>query len=341
MKASVSSTCSSKRVPPKRRPCPDVNLEELKERLHGYVEKIGAKEAFNLYAYNNLAVSRAVDGYSLLKKEQLVMILLQVSPLAMIKFSILRDACKHLEATFGKELFSCFNVSASLLAGKVADQLFVLLAHIRRVMGNEDRWFEALGKYSSNDVAGLKNLREFMVDHGFEVKGAATQDSSNTAITPVKLRQLGKQISDVSIDSYGFPKVPKIGNASPLADPEVRNLFEESPLPIKKRPAAVSSHATIKKDKAPTAMKAKSHSTGDFKINIASLKVSGGKDQSYLQHVPKGSSKKQLIVSVSSKMDVNHRKLVDKIFLWLSKQKPSVALTKSMTVNYRNKLLGL
>ena len=202
MKASVSSVSSCKRSTPVRRPCPDVDLEELKERLHSYVEKVGSKEAFNLYAYNNLPVSNAVDGYSVLKKEQLVMLLLQVSPLGMIKFSHLRDGCKYLEDTFGKELFSCFKVAAPMLAGKVADQLFVLLAHVRTVMGNMDRWSAAFARFSKNDLAGLKNIQDFMVDHGFEVKATKSKEPNSPAATPLKLRKLAMQISDVSVDSF-------------------------------------------------------------------------------------------------------------------------------------------
>ena len=78
MKASVSSKSSGKKQTPIRRPCPEIDMEELKEKLHAFVEKVGFKEAFNLYAYNNLPVSNAVDGYSMLKKEQLEMLLLQV-----------------------------------------------------------------------------------------------------------------------------------------------------------------------------------------------------------------------------------------------------------------------
>ena len=67
MKASLSSASSGKKQTPIRRPCPVIDMEELKEKLHAFVEKVGTKEAFNLYAYNNLPVSNAVDGYSLLK----------------------------------------------------------------------------------------------------------------------------------------------------------------------------------------------------------------------------------------------------------------------------------
>jgi len=45
----------------------------------------------------------------------------------------------------------------------------------------------------------------------------------------------------------------------------------------------------------------------NFKINIGTLVVAGGKDQSYVQHVPKGSSKKQLVVAVSKSMTHEHR----------------------------------
>ena len=341
-KASVSSVSSGKKPTPIRRPCPEIDMEELKEKFHGYVEKVGSKEAFNLYAYNNLPVSNAVDGFSMLKKEQLVALLIQVSPLGMIKFLHLRDACKYLEDTFGKELFSCFTVSAPLLAGKVADQLFVLLAHVRRVMGNMDRWTEAFARFNIHHLAGLKNLQGFMVEHGFEVKATKSKEPDSPAVTPLKLRKLGMQISDVSVDSFGFAKIPRMDATS--SDQEVQLLREESPMPLKKRPAAATpmkrpAAVTIKKHKGVIAMKAESSCVKqvDFKINIGTLVVAGGKDQSYVQHVPKVSSKKQLVVAVSKSMTHERRKLIDKSHGWLLKQSgPS----KMEAVNYRNKLLS-
>ena len=342
MKASVSSVSSGKKPTPIRRPCPEIDMEELKEKLHGYVEKVGSKEAFNLYASNNLPVSNAVDGYSVLKKEQLVMLLLHVSPLGMIKFSHLRDGCKYLEDTFGKELLFCFKVAAPMLAGKVADQLFVLLAHVRRVMGNMDRWSEAFARFSKNDLAGLKNLQGFMVEHGFEVKTTKSKEPDSPAVTPLKLRKLGMQISDVSVDSFGFAKIPRMDATS--SDPEVQLLHDESPTPLKKRLAAATpmkrpAAATIKKHKGVIAMKAESSCVKqvDFKINIGTLVVAGGKDQSYAQHVRKVSSKKQLVVAVSKSMNHERMKLIDMIHAWPLKQsRPS----KMEAVNYRNKLLS-
>ena len=334
MKATHSNKSKSMRLPPKRKPSPDVDVEQLKERLHSYVERVGVKNAFNLYAYNNMPVSCAVDGFSLIRKEQLVALLVQASPMAVIKFSNLRDSCKYLEDTFGKELFSCFQVPAPLLAGKVADQLFVMLAHIRRVMGNADRWAEAFNRYSDDDLVSLKNLRDFMGENGFEFKGGSQAEPEVS--TPPRLRQLAMQISEVSVDSLGIAKVP----CHATKDPDNLSIFKESPMPVRKRPASVS---PLKKPcaassmvKAPLSMKAAA--TGDFAIMVGTLKLSGGKGQTYLQHTPKASAKKQLVVAVSAKMSVNRKDLASKIHAWIMKQKHPV--TKSMAVTYRDKILA-
>jgi hypothetical protein len=113
---------------------------------------------------------------------------------------------------------------------------------------------------------------------------------------------------------------------------------------LKKRPAAATptkmpAAETIKKHKGVIAMKAESSCVKqvDFKINIGTLVVAGGKDQSYVQHVPKGSSKKQLVVAVSKSMTHEHRKLIDKIYGWILKQSGPY---KMEVVNYRNTLLS-
>ena len=356
MKTCLKSCTSKSRQPPIRQACPTVDLEELKEKLHAYVIKVGVKESFNLYSYNNLPATHAADGYSLLKKEQLLMVLLQISPTGMIKWSVLRDACKYLESTFGEDVFPSFNhLAKALVPGKVADQVFVLLAHIRRVMGQDSRWNETFSRFNGTELQGMQNIRDFMEEQGFVIKhsgssSSSASDASTEAVrTPEKYRRLSFQISDVSVDSVGLPKVPhaKVSDAKaprPQVSPvkleeDVKALCEDSPLPLKKKPAAaivMKRPATMKKQVAAVAMK--NHCTGNFRINKATLLVAGGCNQSYIQHVPLQGGKKQLVVAVSKAMNHEHKKLAAKIHQWMLKQPQP--LFKQTVVDYRNKLLA-
>ena len=72
------------------------------------------------------------------------------------------------------------------------------------------------------------------------------------------------------------------------------------------------------------------------------LSVSGGREQTYIQHIPEGSTKKQLIVAVSCKMaqgkGMTHKDAVEQVRKYIMK---AAAPMKTDAVNYRNKLLGM
>lgn len=360
MKASLRAPSSSIRKPSPRQACADVDVSELKDKFHAYVESSGIKEAFNLYAYNNMEISNGADGLSLIKKQKLVMLLLQVSPSGAIKFAQLREGCRYLEDTFGLEVFSCFkHFSPSQVAGKVADQLFALLSHVRRVMCNEQRWNETFGRcLHGADLDTWKNMKDFMAQHGLVMKSGASCSSALSAAetvvpqTPAASRQLSAKLSEVSLDSNGFAKVPGMSATvpSPKYDPLLQICMMESPVALKKKPACSldsTSEVSILKKPASCLKKAvashslKKSTTNDFKIIKQTMRVSGGKFQSYIQHVPAGSTKKQLIVAVSDKMvadkSMSHRKVAEALLKWInSHHSPS----KLQVVRHRDAFLA-
>ena len=357
MKASTRSTAV--RRPQPRQAIPDIEIEELKERLHKYVSDLGMKESFNLYAYQNLGLTKAADGLSLKKKQQLIMCMLHVSPLGAIKYSQLREGCKHVLESFGTEVFHTFkNIAESAVPGKVADQLYIMLAHVRRVMGCAKRWEETFGScFQGPDLEQWMYMRDFMVSSGFQIKDDSSSTLSHASthepalpLTPP--RKICRRSSDASVDSDGFAKVPSLVKSvlnTPLKDPELDDILQESPPPVKKRPAALKAVCKSKEQpmKRPAAMPmkniavAKSTSkTGDFKVIKETMKVGGGKHQSYIQHIPNGKSNLQLVASISSKMvdgkGIGHRQAADALLKWVKCQQ---APTKMQVLKHRDVLL--
>jgi hypothetical protein len=232
----------------------------------------------------------------------------------------------------------------------VADQLFVLLNHVRRVVGCEVRWKETFGSWLQGDeLEEFLFMKDTMMNSGFQVKAASS--SSVMADTPVSPpRKLKVNLSDisnaVSVDSEGFAKVPqKIARLlnSP-DDAELASMMKDSPPPLKKRPASALSTVGAKKPDATTTkvMKKPScthvHATGDFQIIKSTMKVAGGKYQSYIQRT--NGSQKQLVVAVSDKMvdgkSKGHKEVADALMTWAVKQpKP----TKMQVVKQREVLL--
>ena len=214
MKAARPATQTSNRKPAPRQAIADIDVQELKDKLHGYFGDIGIKEAFNVYAYTNLELSKAACGHSLVKKKKLIWVLLRVALLGAIKYLQLKEACQHLKDSFGDEVFSAFkHISPNAVTGKVADQLFVLLNHVRRVVGCEIRWKETFGSWlQGKELEEISFMKDTMVNSGFSVKAASS--SSVMAGWPVSPpRKLRANLSDisnaVSVDSAGLAKVPQ------------------------------------------------------------------------------------------------------------------------------------
>jgi hypothetical protein len=357
MKASVKAAGLATKKPLPRQATPDIDVQELKSLLHAYTEKLGCKESFQLYAYNNLHVSKAVDGSSLKKKTSLLWCLLKVAPLGAIKYSQLKEVAKFVMDSFGEEVFHTFKQHGSeYIVGKVADELFVMLAHVRRVLGSQDRWAETFGKME--DLDDFEYMQEHMVAAGFVVKeksGAASSAAPSvveTPVTPKATRQIKKHNSDITVDSDGLPTIPqtkvlKKVLSTPVKSPSLAtDICMESPPPLKKRPASA---APALKDppapgpapkKKPAASSSSCKVTGDFKVIKTTMKVSGGKHQSYIQHVPSGTKNKQLVVAVSGKMvdgkKQGHKQVADALLKW-ALSKPVV--TKMEVVKQRDIML--
>ena len=200
-------------------------------------------------------------------------------------------------------------------------------------------------------------MKEFMASYGFSIKGIAAGSStcaspSTTSVvhdptfpaTPKKLKQ---HVSDVSVDSDGFPKLmglsgtnTKPRTAQESLDLDLKSELELSPLPLRKRPASKLEDIIPLKPTSTASMKKPASCTGDFAIVKDSMKVSGGKHQSYIQHIPGGCKKKQLVVSISSKMvdgkGKDHRQVADALLKWA---KGKVAPTKRQVLEHRDVML--
>lgn len=281
-----------------------------------------------------------------------------------IKYGASKAALKHLKHTFGQGVLEHFDTDDALQAGMAATQVGVILAHVRRIIkskGKLEAAIEILSEELKHDFRAL-----------FAMCNGSTSSSSSS-----KPRVLKASLSEVSVDSIGFPKVPtspasvKLDTLGfPLTPSPAKALLHSSPMaphkcfghpdddalacsppPVdkktwhaEKKPAAAP--AMLHVPVAPAAPKGsksvatqKVGGTGDFVINSGTVKVGGGKDQTYLQHRPNPKAGLQLICSVTSKMvagsHVSHSHLINKLLP--AAKKPGA--TKNQVVAARDKLL--
>ena len=291
------------------------------------------------------------------------------SKTAEIKYSALKAAIKYLQHTFGKDLLVHFKTDEALQVGQAATQIGVLLNHFRRVCKNRTRFNASMEGLTKTQQECFLSLYDFCISGNEPTNVTQSRqlkrslslcsvDSEGFPKIPVTLCSPAKSQA-VPLDDDGFPlSPPTIKGKLTKADEEA---FTCSPPPVSKmvwhgealkRPASAKDEKDtkgkeggLKKDTKGKegGLKKKSakgsKGTGNFKINAGTVKVGGGKNQTYLQHRPQPTASLQLICSITSTMlagsKQSHSDLIQKL-LPTAKQKGA---TKIDVVSARDKLL--
>ena len=357
-------------APPKRQPFPEVSQGLLDEKLQAYCRNMGIKEAMNFHEYKNLQAQQAENVRALVRLSRLLASLLFVPPEAKIKYCNLKQSLVVLQQDWGHELLSAHwpKTDHSFLPGKAADVIGVVLHHWRRVSKTEASWKRFCFKLDETEVDSMEALRKRMARNP-DKHGPAAKTG----------RQLKAHVSDVTVDSDGYPKMleeevaSSDGEVASTSDGETfegegtaketppqnldQSALKESPPPCLKkkwrevackRPAATqmepklskkpASHQSLakglgkkkkgKKDqeegtqslakglgKKKKDQKDKEKGTAKVPIHKDSVKVGGGKNQAYIQHVPGPGSNKRLIVAITksqtSQTSKTHKELVE------------------------------
>ena len=150
MKAAKGRKNGGNSAPQKRQPFPEVDQEKLDEVLHNYCRSMGIKEAFNLYQYKNLQAQQAESPNSIQKLTKLLDALLTVTSTAKVKYKYLRQPFTLLTQTWGSELLAAhWEAETSLLPGRAADAVGVLLKHWRRCASSGVAWGKLISKCES------------------------------------------------------------------------------------------------------------------------------------------------------------------------------------------------
>ena len=320
--------CNSK--PTKRQAFPDLCQQTVNEYLDDYVRSMGVQQAFNLHNYKNLTQSQAEDPRRIYKLHKLLGALLQCSSSGQVKYKFLKEAMLNAQQTFGEEALSAHFESTDqrTRAGSVADCLTVLLNHWRRVASTTAAFSRFCKKLDSAQSQIMENLREqpggeaassSTAENKRALKEVPTLDMSEVSVDNhglVKMIPLKKGRKDnpdgpsacspVSMDSSGLAKMADLGESCCSKPTSLQEGHWKTV--VEKKPAT----AETKKGKAADASLKPPE---DIKIDDSSLSIGGGKNQSYIQHMPEGpGTSKRLVVSISnsqaSRTTKSHRQLV-------------------------------
>ena len=160
MKA-VQKKRSGNSAPHKRIPFPEVSQDALDKAMHSYCRAMGIKEAFNMYQYKNLQAQQSESPQSIAQLARLLVALLGVSSSAKIKYKALKQSFVVLLQTWGVQLLKAhWEMDDSMLAGRAADSVGVLLKHWRRCSSSEVAWGKLVGKLDESEAAALERLRK-------------------------------------------------------------------------------------------------------------------------------------------------------------------------------------
>ena len=334
MKAVKRGAGAGNKNPVKRQGFPDCDQDKLDEAIDCYIRSMGVAASFDLLEYKNLQAQQAEQPKAVYKLHKLVESLLKVSPSGQIKYGQLRQALQVACNRFGVELLSPhWPVEKAHLAGRAADALGVLLKHWRRLTASQTAWEKFGRKLEESHFNQLQSLYKMMKPGGCEKAK----------------RELTAHMSEVTVDSSGLPAMLKTtseeGDESSPSCPECdskNSLFASPPpagkhlwrakagKPVKKRPAKKTSpmktspmkaaHMKAAAMKAPTKGKQKNAGLAGgatTKIHTATLSVGGGKNQSYIQHVPGPGNAKRLIVACTGKqaasLKVSHKAIIEEL----------------------------
>lgn len=293
---------------------------------------MGVKESFNLYEYLKPEEQQAENPRAMVKLQRLLATLLLVSPSGQIKYSSLKQSFQVLLQSWGEELLKPHwpNMPAvSQLAGRAADAVGILLNHWRRVTHSQTAWEKFISRLDVSQEAAMERLRK-------QMQGGPT----------TKKRALKPKVSDVSMDSLGFPKMTAMevekGDEDEEDEEDVATGGEESsskscdqaamgssPPPVLKKDW--KEHACKKPAAADTLMKkpsstslstkvgaglAKGLSTkGTVKVLGKGLKVDLSTVSTHQDTISQGGKNKRLIVAITknqaSKTSKTHKQLVE------------------------------
>ena len=207
MVASKSTTKNTTKNGPRtvREKTPDYSLASLEDSLAQYVKKVGTVVAFNLGVYASVPIGHAVRGRGIVFLSELVEALVRVAGHLTFKHNDLKMAVTNVVLLYP----DLHDKKRSLcrFASDLAERLFCLSNHTRRLAHSTVRFSQAIKDLSDHDQSTLKQLvSKVQLKSGTNAVELASSSGSPAAKAPRKLQQ---NDTVCSIDSDGFPNVLK------------------------------------------------------------------------------------------------------------------------------------
>lgn len=232
--------------PPKRECIPDYDKEGLKKAMKEYVRSRGCEKAFQLGPYEKLSRNKACNGAGIVQLATLLGVILDHCPHAEMHISYAKDLLLWLQSDFTSLSGS---MSPGLWASWMTERLLTILCHLRRIHSSAIRLSECCSRLTQDQKAILQELLSKIKKPGAGRQNASPPGPSKSAPISPKKRRLREQLSEVTVDSDGFPMLLQ---AAALPDDDEKD--DQS--------RGLASHSSEKPAKAMKAMKSMKATTG-------------------------------------------------------------------------------
>lgn len=237
-----------------------VDQEALQVIFDEVVSKNG-QEAFNLGAYDNLKVTQACNAGGLCKCAHFVQKFLEISNgeilAGQLKQCLMKHARTHNVTAWNDQLWS----------GKLAAQFGCLLSHVRRLEREPDKLRQCLAtatgmqrqtilelvdlkrkacKKASPSANPARSAKPFNSPDGLGNDNGAVNEEMQQACK--KARTLKQEVSDISLDSDGFPNIlssPKRQEENLLPEAQSSVQAEENQATILEKRKATSARDAL------------------------------------------------------------------------------------------------
>eukprot|EP00435_Cladocopium_sp_Y103_P039690 s2596_g10.t1 len=318
--------------PAKRKSFPDVDQTMLEDKLDNYVRQMGKEQAFNMLEYTHLLGVVRLHGSRYRFDRFLLECLLQASPSAQVKYSALKTGLATTMHKWGQEILSLhFKCEKDLLPGRGADSLTAsIMAGLRKRMAGSEETNK--GMHAKRRVLKKEESEVTMASDGFPAMLLTQSDTED-----------GESAAESSAKSGAAESAPADSSCADLQKSPPPVLKSNWRIAAGKKPAAKKSLAKGQKGesslagprkhmlKKPAAKSKKSSKDGarggPDAIHLPSVKLGGGKAQSYIQHMPDGpAGSKRLIAACTAArakfLKVTHKALMEELLPKCKKSMP-------------------
>jgi hypothetical protein len=222
--------------PVPRAASPSLSDEDLYEGLKGYIHKASTATAFNFGVYHSIAVGQAVNGFGLLLLSPFILFLLQLLPCLLFKYTSLKAALGR-NADWYPTLVDASRTSEKW-AGDTAERIMCICHHVRRLKQNATKFRQAAQRMDAEQTEQLKTLVsgcQPVLQKAAKAAGKASPRAASRKASPkassqaspkaspkaqpvqsASSRALQRNLSEISVDSQGFPMMLKTARTGSL-----------------------------------------------------------------------------------------------------------------------------